>query len=142
MTSMTPSEWRAFLQHGTRTAKVATVRPDGRPSVAPVWFVLDGDDLVFMTSNQTVKGKNILHDPRVMISVDDETPPFAFVFIEGIAAVSDPPPAEKLVWATRIAARYMGDTIAGSYGKRNAVEGELLFRVPLKKVTGRAGLSD
>ena len=46
---MTDEEWRAFVLEGTRTAKVATVRPDGRPHVAPVWFVLDGDDVVFTT---------------------------------------------------------------------------------------------
>ena len=37
---MTHDEIRAFLLAGTRTAKVATVRADGRPHVAPVWFVL------------------------------------------------------------------------------------------------------
>ena len=142
MTTMTPQEWRAFLLHGTRTAKLATVRPDGRPHVAPVWFVLDGDDLVFMTGKTTVKGKNILHDPRVMISVDDEQPPFAFVFIEGVATVHEWTPAELLPWSTRIARRYMGDLRADAFGKRNAVAGELLFRVPLTKVVGRAGLSD
>ena len=68
---------------GTRTAKLATVRADGRPHVAPVWFDLDGDEIVFTTGKDSVKGKNILRDPRVMISVDDENPPFAFVFIEG-----------------------------------------------------------
>jgi PPOX class probable F420-dependent enzyme len=75
---MIPSEWRAFLLFGKRTAKVATVRPDGRPHFAPVWFVLDSDKLVFMTGKDTVKGKNMLRDPRVMLSIDDERPPFAF----------------------------------------------------------------
>jgi len=50
---MTPSEWHAFLIFGKRTAKVATVRPDGRPHVAPVWFVMDSDNLVFMTGKET-----------------------------------------------------------------------------------------
>ena len=55
MKSMIPSEWHAFLLFGERTAKVATVRSDGRPHVAPVWFVLDSDKLVFMTGKDTVK---------------------------------------------------------------------------------------
>ena len=37
----------AFLSHGTRTAKLGYLASDGRPLVAPVWFVVDGDDLVF-----------------------------------------------------------------------------------------------
>ena len=58
MRSMSPSEWRAFLLTSTRTAKLATVRADGRPHVAPVWFDLDGDELIFTTSKESVKGKN------------------------------------------------------------------------------------
>jgi PPOX class probable F420-dependent enzyme len=98
MKRMTPSEWRAFLLSGTRTAKLATVRLDGRPHVAPVWFDLDGNDLIFMTGRDTVKGKNIRRDPRVMICIDDEQPPFAFVFIEGTAVASELSPADLLPW--------------------------------------------
>jgi PPOX class probable F420-dependent enzyme len=142
MKSMTPSEWHAFLLFGKRTAKVATVRSDGRPHVAPVWFVLDGDKLVFMTGKDSVKGKNILRTSRVMLSIDDERPPFAFVLIEGEAVASELSPAELLPWSTRIAKRYMGAAKAGAYGKRNAVPGELVVRVALTKVIARADIAD
>ncbi len=142
MKPMTRDELRAFLLSGTRTAKLATVRPDGRPHVAPVWFDLEGDELVFMTGRDSVKGKNILGDARVMLSVDDEHPPFAFVLIEGSAAASELSPAELLPWSTRIAKRYMGAEQAEAFGKRNAVEGELLVRVPLAKVIARKGVAD
>jgi nitroimidazol reductase NimA-like FMN-containing flavoprotein (pyridoxamine 5'-phosphate oxidase superfamily) len=46
---MTPEEIRAFLSHGTRTAKLATSGPGGQPHVMPVWFALDGEELVFTT---------------------------------------------------------------------------------------------
>src|ERR1700720_2661348 len=117
MKSITPPEWRAFLLSGTRTAKLATVRSDGRPHVAPVWFDLDGNDLIFMTGRDTAKGKNILRDPRVMLCVDDENPPFAFVSIEGAAVASELSPAELSPWSTRIAKRYMGAERADAYGK-------------------------
>ena len=140
---MTPSEWRAFLLFGTRTAKLATVRSDGRPHVAPVWFDLDGNDLIFMTGVGTVKGKNILRDPRVMISIDDENPPFALsVLIEGTARASELSPAELSPWSTQIAKRYMGARESRRIGKRNAVAGELLIRVPLTKVIAQADLAD
>ena len=139
---MTREEWRAFLASGTRTAKLATRRPDGRPHVAPVWFVLDADDLVFTTHRDTVKGRNLLHDARLMLSVDDERPPFAFVLITGNAVVIELPPSELLPWTTRIAERYMGTARADAYGRRNAVEGELLARVPLDEITARAGVAD
>ena len=142
MKSMNPSEWRAFLLSGTRTAKLATVRSDGRPHVAPVWFDLDGNDLIFMTGRETIKGKNILRDPRVMLSIDDERPPFAFVLIEGTAKAAELLPTELLPWSTRIARRYMGSELADAYGKRNAVAGELLVRVPLAKVVAQQDVAD
>ena len=67
MTPMTPEEARAFLLHGTRTGNLATVRADGRPHVAPIWFTLDGNDLVFNTGRDSVKGRNMARDPRVML---------------------------------------------------------------------------
>lgn len=44
---------------------------------------LDGDDVVFMTSADTIKGKSILRDGRVALCWDDERPPFAFVTLRG-----------------------------------------------------------
>jgi PPOX class probable F420-dependent enzyme len=104
--------------------------------------VLDANALVFTTHSDSVKGKNLRHDPRVMLAVDDEQPPFAFVLVEGSAALSDLSPPELLPWTTRIAMRYMGTDQAAAYGKRNAVEGEILVRVPLSKVTARKEIAD
>ena len=138
---MTPEEQRAFLSAGTRTAKLATVGADGRPHVAPIWFVLDGDTVIFTTGESTVKGRNLRRDPRVALSVDDETPPFAFVLIEGTAEPAADAP-EMLEWATRIAARYMGAARADAYGRRNAVPGELLVRVRPTKIIAEKGNSN
>ncbi|HEV2659706.1 MAG TPA: PPOX class F420-dependent oxidoreductase [Ktedonobacteraceae bacterium] len=126
-------EQKAFLLHGTRTGKLATVRKDGRPHVAPIWFVLDGDALIFNTGEDTVKGTGIRRDPRIALCVDDETPPFSFLIVEGTAELIDDLDALRL-WATRIAARYMGSELAEQYGARNGVPGELLVRVTLTKV--------
>jgi PPOX class probable F420-dependent enzyme len=135
---MTDEERRCFLSEGTRTAKLATVRADGRPHVVPVWFVLDGDDIVFQTGRDTVKGRNIQRAGRVMLCVDDERPPYSYVSVDGQATAADNPP-EALAWATRIAARYMGTDLAEAYGRRNAVPGELLVRVtPIKTIATRA----
>jgi PPOX class probable F420-dependent enzyme len=138
---MTPDETRAFLLAGTRTAALATVRADGRPHVAPVWFTLDGDDLLFNTGETTVKGANLRRDGRVALMVDDEEPPFAFVSIEGDVSLSDDLDTMRH-WATRIAARYMGEDQADAYGRRNAVPGELLVRVHPTKIVAMRGIAD
>jgi PPOX class probable F420-dependent enzyme len=124
---MTPDEVRAFLSEGTRTGKLATLMSDGSPHVMPVWFVLDGDDLVFTTAAGSVKGRHILGDGRVSMCVDEETAPYAFVHMRGRAVGVDEHP-DMLEWATRIAARYMGADQAEAFGERNAVPGELLVR--------------
>jgi PPOX class probable F420-dependent enzyme len=132
METLTP-EQRAFLMEQARTAKLATVRKDGRPHVVPVWFDMDGDTLIFTTEQTTLKAANIRRDPRVCLCVDDETPPFAFILIEGTANMSADSDA-RLYWTTRIGGRYMGAELAETYGKRNSVEGELLVRVTPTKV--------
>lgn len=141
MLQMTAEEYRALLMHGTRTGKLATVRADGRPHVAPIWFVLDGDDLMFMTGAETVKGRNLRRDPRVSLSVDEEDAPYAFAIVEGTVSISEDM-GEMLVWSTRIAARYMGENLAEAYGRRNAVPGELLVRLSPSKVLAYSGVSD
>src|SRR4051812_25920891 len=139
---MSEEEWKAFLNDQPRTAKLATVRKDGRPHVAPIWIDFDDDGtIVFTTHADSLKGKSIRRDPRIALCVDDDRPPFSFVTIEGTGEISEDPD-EMLRWATRIGGRYMGAEVASAYGKRNAVPGELLVRVRPTHVVARAGIAD
>ena len=140
MRQLDDAEIDAFLLEGTRTAKLATVREDGRPHVAPVWFTLDGRDVVFMTHRDTVKGRNLARDGRAALTVDDEAPPYAFVLVEGTVELADTGvEEEKLRWSTVIGGRYMGADRAEEFGVRNAVEGEYLVRL---RPTTRLGVAD
>jgi PPOX class probable F420-dependent enzyme len=141
MQEMPPEEYRAFLLERPRTAKLATVRADGRPHVAPIWFDLDGDIVVFTTWHATVKAANLRHEPRVCLCIDDDTPPYAFVIFEGTATLSEDP-TELLHWATSIAGRYMGSDQAEAFGRRNGVPGELLVRVTPTRVIAKTNISD
>ncbi len=138
---MDDEERRAFLMEGTRTGALGTVRADGRPHVAAVWFVLDGDDLIFMTGSDTLKGRNLRRDPRATMLVDDPTPPFAYVRCDGPVTITEDLD-EMLVWSTRIAFRYMGPEQAEAYGRRNAVPGELLVRLSPERTVTEAGVAD
>ncbi|MEU8677693.1 PPOX class F420-dependent oxidoreductase [Streptomyces sp. NPDC048560] len=138
---MTQDAWHSFVSQGTRTGKVSTVRADGSPHIAPVWFLLDGDDLVFNTGKKSVKGRNLARDGRVAVCVDDDRPPFAFVVLQGHVELSEDP-AELRHWATRIAARYMGREAAEEFGERNGVPGELVVRVRVDKVLAMAAVAD
>jgi hypothetical protein len=130
---MTDEQARTFLAAGRRTGKLATTRADGRPHVAPIWFVLDGDDLIFMTGANTVKGRTLRRDPRAALTVDLEEPPYAFVMVEGSVEISEDL-EEMLPASIAIARRYMGDAEAEAFGRRNAVAGELLVRLRPSKI--------
>ena len=132
MPSITDPEVRAFLTAGTRTGKLSYLSA-GSPLVVPVWFVLDGEALVFNTGKGTAKGRYLARDPRVSLCADLEVPPFAFVQVQGDAELSEDP-AELLRTATAIGARYMGTDRAEEFGKRNAVPGELVVRVRPGKI--------
>lgn len=131
----------AFLSEGTRTAKLGFVAADGRPLVAPVWFVVDGQQLVFNTGRDTAKGRALTRDPRVVLCVDDDRPPFSFVQVQGTAALSEDS-EEVLDTATRIGGRYMGQDRAEEFGRRNGVPGELIVRVTPTKVVKAFNLAD
>ncbi|WP_308442193.1 PPOX class F420-dependent oxidoreductase [Planotetraspora silvatica] len=130
---MTDAEWREFVMTGTRTGKLAVARADGRPHVTPIWFVLDGDDVVFNTGETGVKGKALQRDPRATLCVDDDRAPYAFVMIEGEVTISSD--LDDLIkWASVIGGRYMGQDRAGEFGERNGVPGELLVRLRIDRV--------
>jgi PPOX class probable F420-dependent enzyme len=122
-----------YLSAGTRTGMFGYLAADGRPLVAPVWFVVDDGKLVFTTGRDTSKGRALARDPRVVICVDDPHPPYSFVQVQGVASVSEDP-QDVLDFATRTGARYMGADRADEFGRRNAVPGELVVRVRPTKV--------
>ena len=130
-----------FLAEGTRTAKLGYVAADGRPLVAPVWFVVDGRELVFNTGRDTAKGRALRRDPRVVVCVDDERPPFSFVQVQGEVTLSEDP-EELIATATRIGGRYMGADRAQEFGRRNGVSGELVVRVRPTKIVKAFNLAD
>ena len=133
MSSFTDPEVRAFLTEGTRTGKLSFLSPSGHPLVTPVWFVLEGDTVVFNTGSDTAKGRYLARDPRVSLCVDLEAPPYAFVQVQGRATISEDA-GEVVRSAMAIGARYMGPERAEEFGKRNGVPGELVVRIRPTKV--------
>jgi predicted pyridoxine 5'-phosphate oxidase superfamily flavin-nucleotide-binding protein len=76
---MNNDEIRSFLIFGTLTTEISTVPKDGSPHEVPIWFILDNDEPeinVVFTTGHTLKAKNILRNPRVTLSIVDQTPPF------------------------------------------------------------------
>ncbi|GAA4967897.1 PPOX class F420-dependent oxidoreductase [Pseudonocardia tropica] len=132
MTALSP-EVVAFLNHGTRTGMLGWTAQDGRPLVAPVWFLVEDDAIVFNTGAATAKGRAIIRDPRVVLTADLPEPPYGFVQVQGVAETGEDPD-ELLRTATALGGRYMGADRAEEFGRRNAVPGELIVRIRPTKV--------
>src|ERR1700722_3309260 len=64
-------------------AHLATLMPDGSPLSTPVWIGREGDYIVICTGENSLKGKNTRHDPRVALSIIDFDDPYAEVQIRG-----------------------------------------------------------
>lgn len=133
MASINDPEVLAFLTEGTRTGKLAYTSATGQPLVVPVWFVVEDGCVVFNTGKDTAKGRALARDPRAAVCVDLETPPYAYVQVQGTAELSEDP-AELLRTATAIGTRYMGADRAEQFGRRNAVLGEFVVRLRPTKV--------
>lgn len=140
MRDMTADEVIEFMNSGSRTGKLATVRADGAPHVAPIWFTFDPDtgDLVFMTWHSSLKAKNMRRDPRVSVLVDDEQFPFAWARLDGTAAFDE---QDRVHWATETSRRYVGDERAPDYGRRNGVDGEMVVRVRPGRLVGQSDVA-
>jgi PPOX class probable F420-dependent enzyme len=141
MASLSDDRIRDFLSTGTRTGKIAWVAANGAPHVAPIWFVLDGDDLVFNTGSGTGKGRALAREGRASLVVDDQMPPYSFVKVDGTISLSDDGD-EVRRFAALIGGRYMGADRAEEYGERNGVPGELVVRLHPTKVTAGSDIAD
>jgi PPOX class probable F420-dependent enzyme len=139
MATMTDNEWRSFVTAGTRLAHIALTRPDGRPHVTPICFILDGDELAFALSPGSVKGKNLARDRHVAICVSDEQQPYSFVTIEGEAQVSAEPDQIKHIGAG-IANRYYPSQPAADVAESFVQAGFSAVRVSITNVIARSGL--
>lgn len=140
MRKMTEQQWRTFVTHGTRTGKLSTVRADGSPHVTPVWFLLDGDDIMLTTEKNGVKGENPARDGRFALGVDEDRPPYAFVLLQGRATISEDPDG-MLRWGGLLGVRYMGDDRTEEHAARNGGPGNLLVRGRIDKVIAFASPS-
>ncbi len=141
MASLSDIRVRDFLLHSTRTGKVAWVASDGAPHVAPIWFVIDGDDIVFNTGADTGKGRALAREGRASLVVDDQVPPYSFVKIDGSITLHDDLDEVRRL-ATIIGGRYMGSDRAVEYGERNGVPGELVVRLHPSKITAAFDIAD
>jgi PPOX class probable F420-dependent enzyme len=90
-------------------ANLATLNPDGTAHVVGMWFLWDGEMILFPTSRRTRKAKNVVRDPRATVMIDDSRGGFDLrgVTIVGSAEIVEPP--ESLRLNRKIHRKYVTD---------------------------------
>jgi PPOX class probable F420-dependent enzyme len=68
---------------GPNIAHLASIRRDGSPASHPVWIGFDGTHLLVCTGPGSAKARNVEHDPRVALSIVNQTNPYEEAMIRG-----------------------------------------------------------
>lgn len=108
---LTAQELEAFLSE-PQLAHIATVRRNGAPHLAPLWYEYSEGKLWIITDNVSVKMRNIRHDPRVMVSIASNDEPYRYVLVEGAAEVAQEGVEERI---RSICVRYWGEERGGEF---------------------------
>src|SRR5262245_53506851 len=117
MPKLSDADVRSFLAERGHLARIGTIDDDGMPRVLPLWFIVEGDDLLFTPRSLAIIWRNIQRDPRVGISIDEDEPPWRKVTLQGPLRVVHQP-GDDDAWRDiyrRIAKRYVADNAADAY---------------------------
>ncbi len=134
---LTPDEITKFLE-GPWTARLACVRPDGKPHVIPVWQAWDGAGFMVIAWQGSQWAEYLALNPSVSLTIDEPWPPFRRVVARG-RAVQSPFPAnhtelDNLV--KKLGQRYLGAS-AATLKSENV---QRIFTIEVDSLRGWQGL--
>ena len=117
MPKLTSEEVEQFFEEPGHLARIGTVDNDGMPRVVPLWFIIRDGQLLFTPRTPALIWRNLQRDPRVGISIDEESHPWRKVTVQGVVEVVHHPGNDD-EWRDlyrAIARRYVPDGAADDY---------------------------
>jgi PPOX class probable F420-dependent enzyme len=127
-------EVRGFLEERARVATLATTRKNGHPWLQPLWFALDGDDVMIVLLDESVAAHAVRRTGRAALCVHDENLPYRLATLECSAAVVDTP-GEVQRWLSSMVSRYRPLADADAVAAEDAARGIVLVRLTIERVT-------
>lgn len=104
------------LLHSKIPARLAYVWMDGSPRVIPIWFHWNGREIVMATPPKAPKLKALKKNPRVSLTIDNNTFPHGVLLIRGTCRLE---PVEGIVPEYAMAAeRYFDPQLAQDWLNR------------------------
>ena len=88
MSELTKQEIAAYLAEA-HVAHLVTVRSNGRPQVAPVWFLEDKGKAFVMADDHALKVRNVRRNPAVTLSIATDQRPLQYVVLNGDGRVAE-----------------------------------------------------
>ena len=87
-------------------AHVATTNKNGSPQVSPIWLLREGDTIIFSTTEERRKTKNMRRTPMIALSIVDPDNPFRYMELRGPVTI-EPDPDKEL--PPRLYELYVGE---------------------------------
>ncbi len=109
---------------------VVTFNTQGKPQLTMVWMDVDGDEVLFNTSEGRRKSQNLRRDPRIIVSVQDRNDPQAYAVFHGKGRVTETGADEHI---DKLAKRFLG---ADKYPFRQPGEKRLIVRIGVDRIGG------
>ncbi len=110
---MTEDERTAFLTD-VRVGVLAIERPGKGPLAHPIWYVYDGTDVLITMEATSAKATLLRRAGRATMVVQDETPPYRYVSLEGPVTIA--PAQDGDGYDLReVAIRYLGPEAGQQY---------------------------
>jgi PPOX class probable F420-dependent enzyme len=91
MSELIPARFRALLDQPLYGA-LGTIRPDDTVQVNPMWFLFDGEHLLFTHTTKRQKFRNLQHNPSMSYSIIDPENPFHYLELRGSLVETIPDP--------------------------------------------------
>jgi PPOX class probable F420-dependent enzyme len=82
MEAMIPNRFKDIFSK-VAFAHLATLMPDGSPQVTPVWCDLDSNFVRVNSAKGRVKDRNMRHDKKVALSIQDPDNPYRYIAVQG-----------------------------------------------------------
>jgi PPOX class probable F420-dependent enzyme len=105
MPQAVPEKYKDLFQKRA-FASLATLMPDGRPQVTPVWCDFDGEHIIFNSARGRQKDKNVRRDPRVSLAIIDPENPYRYLEIRGRVVEITEEGADESI--DKLAKKYLG----------------------------------
>ncbi len=109
---------------------LATLMPDGRPQVTPVWCDFDGTHVLVNSAKGRQKDRNMRRDPRVAIALADPDNPYRYLEVRGRVVEITEQGADEHI--DRMAKKYLG---LDKYSHRQPGEVRVLYKIQPEHTT-------